>query len=105
MSQSIDSWTSDHIDDDTREEWIDALRSLVREEGKQQAKLLLDRGGFGISQTKAPFSAYQNTIALEDQPAFPSNLEIEERLTSFMLMLSHPCKPSVWRAHIASYAS
>ena len=42
MSQPNDQWLSDHIDDDTHQEWIDALRSLVREEGKHHAKLLLD---------------------------------------------------------------
>ena len=116
MSQSIDSWISDHIDDDTRQEWIDALRSLVREEGKQQAKLLLDAledeaRVLGISQTKAPFSAYRNTIALEDQPAFPGNLEIEERLTSFMRWNALAMVARANQAygelggHIASYAS
>ena len=116
MNRSIDSWISDHIDDDTRQEWIDALRSLVREEGKQQAKLLLDAledeaRVLGISQTKAPYSAYRNTIALEDQPAFPGNLEIEERLTSFMRWNALAMVVRANQAygelggHIASYAS
>ena len=74
MNQPIDQWISDHIDDDMREEWIDALRSLVREEGKQHAKQLLDALDdearvLGINQTKAPYSAYRNTISIEEQPA------------------------------------
>ena len=42
MNQLIEHWISDQIDDDMRQEWIDALRSLVREEGKQSAQLLLE---------------------------------------------------------------
>ena len=78
MNQLIEHWISDQIDDDMRQEWIDALRSLVREEGKQSAKLLLEALGdearvLGINHSKAPYSAYRNTIPLEDQPAYPES--------------------------------
>ena len=116
MSQPNDQWLSDHIDDDTHQEWIDALRSLVREEGKHHAKLLLDALDnearvLGISQTKAPYSAYRNTIGLEDQPAYPGDLEVEERLTSIMrwnalAMVVRANKTyGGLGGHIASYAS
>ena len=116
MSQPNDQWLSDHIDDDTHQEWIDALRSLVREEGKHHAKFLLDALDnearvLGISQTKAPYSAYRNTIGLEDQPAYPGDLEVEERLTSIMRWNALAMVVRANKAygelggHIASYAS
>ncbi len=116
MNQPIDQWISDHIDDDMRQEWIDALRSLVREEGKQHAKQLLDALDdearvLGINQTKAPYSAYRNTISLEEQPAYPGDLDIEERLTSIMRWNALAMVVRANKAygelggHIASYAS
>ena len=104
------------VDDETCQEWIDALRSMVREEGKQATKALLDALDqearvLGVGQTKAPFSAYQNTISLEDQPSYPGHLELEQRITS---MIRWNALAMVVRAnqaygelggHIASYAS
>ena len=104
------------VDDETCQEWIDALRSMVREEGKQATKALLDALDqearvLGVGQTKAPFSAYQNTISLEDQPSYPGDLELEQRITS---MIRWNALAMVVRAnqaygelggHIASYAS
>ena len=74
MSQSNDQWLSDHIDDDTHQEWIDALRSLVREEGKHHAKLLLDvldneARVLGISSLATPITTpkiVQRTIPIAD---------------------------------------
>ena len=116
MNQPIDQWISDHIDDDMRQEWIDALRSLVREEGKQHAKQLLDALDdearvLGINQTKAPYSAYRNTISVEEQPAYPGDLDIEVRLTSIMRWNALAMVVRANKAygelggHIASYAS
>ena len=116
MNQSIEHWISDQIDDDMRQEWIDALRSLVREEGRQSAQLLLETLDdearvLGINHPKAPYSAYQNTIALEDQPAYPGNLELEEQLTSIMrwnalaMVVRANQTYGELGGHIASYAS
>ena len=116
MSSLIPESIRPSVDDDTRQEWIDALRSMVREEGKQATKALLDALDqearvLGVGQTKAPFSAYQNTISLEDQPSYPGDLEIEQRITS---MIRWNALAMVVRAnqaygelggHIASYAS
>ena len=116
MSQSIEHLIPDQFDEEARQEWIDALRSLAREEGKQQAKLLLDALDdearvLGINRTKVPFSAYRNTIPLEDQPTFPGDLEIEERLTSIMrwnalaMVIRANRIHGELGGHIASYAS
>ena len=116
MSQSIEHLIPDQFDEEARQEWIDALRSLAREEGKQQAKLLLDALDdearvLGINRTTVPFSAYRNTIPLEDQPTFPGDLEIEERLTSIMrwnalaMVIRANRIHGELGGHIASYAS
>ena len=116
MTQPIEHLIPDQFDEEARQEWIDALRSLAREEGKQQAKLLLDAledeaRVLGINRTQVAFSAYRNTIPLEDQPAFPGDLEIEERLTSIMRWNALAMVIRANRAHgelgghIASYAS
>ncbi len=116
MTQPIEHLIPDQFDEEARQEWIDALRSLAREEGKQQAKLLLDALDdearvLGINRTQVAFSAYRNTIPLEDQPAFPGDLEIEERLTSIMRWNALAMVIRANRAHgelgghIASYAS
>ena len=85
VNRSIDSWISDHIDDDTRQEWIDALRSLVREEGKQQAKLLLDAledeaRVLGISQTKAPTPPTETPSLLKINQHFRATLRLRNDL-------------------------
>jgi len=116
MTQSIEHLIPDQFDEEARQEWIDALRSLAREEGKQQAKLLLDALDdearvLGINRTKVPFSAYRNTIPLEDQPTFPGDLEIEERITSIMrwnalaMVIRANRVHGELGGHIASYAS
>lgn len=103
-------------DPDERQEWIDALHSVVRESGKAYAQSLLlevtDAARYmGLNQTDAPYSAYRNTIALEDQPRYPGDLEIEERLTSIMRWNALAMVVRANRAygelggHIASYAS
>ena len=116
MSSLIPESIRPSVDDETCQEWIDALRSMVREEGKQATKALLDALDqearvLGVGQTKAPFSAYQNTISLEDQPSYPGDLELEQRITS---MIRWNALAMVVRAnqaygelggHIASYAS
>ena len=116
MNQLIEQRISDQIDDDMRQEWIDALRSLVREEGKQSAQLLLEALSdearvLGINHSKASYSAYRNTIALGDQPAYPGDLELEEQLTSIMrwnalaMVVRANQTYGELGGHIASYAS
>ncbi len=103
-------------DPDERQEWIDALHSVVRENGKAYAQSLLHEVSdaaryMGLGQTDAPYSAYRNTISLEDQPRYPGDLEIEERLTSVMRWNALAMVVRANRAygelggHIASYAS
>jgi len=104
------------IDPEERQEWVDALHSVARENGKGYAQSLLmqltDAARYmGLNSTDAPYSAYRNTIALEDQPRYPGDLELEERLTSIMRWNALAMVVRANRAygelggHIASYAS
>ena len=38
----------------------------------------------GVTSSSAPYSAYRNTISVDEQPAHPGNLALEERLTALM---------------------
>jgi len=109
-----------HIDGDidpleTRE-WLEALDGVVAGAGGQRASFLLDKLGehashLGLDQRPHPYSAYQNTIALQDQPPYPGNLAIEERLTAILRWNALAMVVRANKAygelggHLASYAS
>ena len=97
-------------------EWLDALSSVLREQGPERAQFLVrqledslrDRGAADLPQ---PFSAYRNTIPLERQGSFPGDLAIEEKLTAIMrwnalvmVMRANQAYGDLG-GHVASYAS
>ena len=97
-------------------EWCDALDSVVAAYGPARARYLLDvlaqRGqqhGIGWHPTLA--TPYVNTVAASDQPAFPGDLAIEERLGALMRWNALSMVVRANQAygelggHIASYAS
>jgi len=79
------------IDEDpikTRE-WLEALEAVARERGNERALFLLNQieeqgQQLGLVAHVQPYSAYRNTIPLEQQGGYPGNLEIEERITSII---------------------
>jgi len=97
-------------------EWLDALQAVVASSGAKRGlflmELLQDQAQqMGIVPHVLPFSAYRNTIPLEQQGAYPGQLALEERLTA---MIRWNALAMVVRAneahgelggHIASYAS
>jgi len=97
-------------------EWLSALEGVIRVEGADRALFLLQRlaehaNHLGVGAYVHPYSLYQNTIRLEEQPPYPGNLALEERITS---MIRWNALAMVTRAnhaygdlggHIASYAS
>jgi pyruvate dehydrogenase E1 component len=107
-----------NIDDDRQEtqEWLDALDSVIDTQGAKRALYLFQqleqqaqqRGVFPHMQ---PFSAYRNTIGLDQQGAYPGDLAIEEKLTAIMrwnaLAMVVRANQSYGElgGHIASYAS
>ena len=106
------------VDTDPSEtqEWRDALLSLAVTDGPVRVRHILDelvRSARiqGIGWQPELNTPYINTIAIEDQPAFPGDLAIEERLASFMRWNALAMVVRANKAygelggHIASYAS
>ncbi len=98
------------------QEWLDALDSVLKNEGAERAHFLLDQlidkarsSGAGV-----PFSAttpYCNSIALEDEERSSGNRELEHRIRALMrwnamaLVLNANRDSSELGGHIASFAS
>jgi pyruvate dehydrogenase E1 component len=106
------------VDPDTDEtaEWRDALLSMVSSQGPARARQILDELARLARQQRIGWqpelnTPYTNTIAVEDQPAFPGDLAVEERLASLMRWNALAMVVRANQAygelggHIASYAS
>ncbi|MCW5645159.1 MAG: alpha-ketoglutarate dehydrogenase [Rhodoferax sp.] len=106
------------IDDNPAEtaEWCDAFLSLVAADGPQRARHILDElcrlaRHERIGWQAALNTPYVNTIAVQEQPPFPGDLAIEERLGSLMRWNALAMVVRANQAygelggHIASYAS
>jgi pyruvate dehydrogenase E1 component len=106
------------IDTDPAEtqEWSDALDGVVRHAGRERARFLLEQlerraAELGVVSRLPPYSAYQNTIPLADQGAYPGDLALEERITSLVRWNALAMVVRANKAygelggHIASYAS
>jgi len=106
---------SDSDPQETRE-WLDALEAVVRSAGRDRGAFLLKQleeqaQHLGIVERIPPYSAYQNTIPIDRQGAYPGDLAIEERI---MAIVRWNALAMVVRAnkahgelggHIASYTS
>jgi len=97
-------------------EWLDALEDVVRVAGHERALVLLrlleeQAQQRGIVANVPPFSAYRNTIAVEQQGPYPGDLALEERITSIVRWnaLAMVVRANVaygeLGGHIGSYAS
>ncbi|MGI9525248.1 MAG: alpha-ketoglutarate dehydrogenase [Hyphomicrobiaceae bacterium] len=97
-------------------EWLDALEALVHVAGRDRAHFILSQvqeqaRRLGVTTAGLPFSAYRNTIPLAQQPAYPGDLELEERIISIirwnalaMVVRANQAYGELG-GHIASYAS
>ncbi|MDH0302982.1 MULTISPECIES: alpha-ketoglutarate dehydrogenase [unclassified Pseudomonas] len=106
------------LDSDPAEtaEWCQALESTLAHCGPARARYLLQRLHahaleLGLERDAQAFSAYRNTLPVEQQGAYPGDLELDERITA---ILRWNALAMVVRAnhaygelggHIASYAS
>ena len=89
-------------------EWLEALDGVVAHCGPLRARYLLD-----VLEQRAPARSapYVNTVAVGDQPVFPGDLAMEERLGALMRWNALAMVVRANRAygelggHIASYAS
>jgi len=106
------------VDEDAQEtrEWLDALEGVLRTAGPDRAKFILESleqyaKNLKVRTTPHPYSAYQNTISVEEQPPYPGDLAVEQRLTSIirwnaLAMVVRANKTyGELGGHIASYAS
>ena len=108
--------STDDSDPEETREWLDALEAVVREAGHERGLFLLKRleeqaQQLGIVAHVPPYSAYRNTIPLEQQGAYPGDLALEERITSIIRWNALAMVVRANRAygdlggHIASFAS
>ncbi len=82
----------DHVNDSDpieTQEWLDALESLVEYEGKVRATFLLEKlkekaQTLGCSVDLSLQTPYHNTLRPEQEPVFPGDLKIEQRIRAFV---------------------
>lgn len=104
------------IDAVETQEWLAALASVIKYEGKDRALFLLEQllnkaKDKGINLTIGTTTPYINTIQSAAQPEFTGDLELETKLTALMrwnaiaMVLRAGKKSSELGGHLATYAS
>ena len=104
------------LNQEETQEWHDALLSLAASEGPARVRQILDELARLAREQRIGWqpelnTPYINTIAVEDQPGFPGDLAVEERLASLMRWNALAMVVRANQAygelggHIASYAS
>ncbi|RZI73201.1 MAG: pyruvate dehydrogenase (acetyl-transferring), homodimeric type, partial [Variovorax sp.] len=109
---------ADAVDPDPQEtaEWREAFAALVAAHGAGRARQMLDELARVARQQRIGWqpelsTPYVNTIAVEEQPVFPGDLAIEERLGALMrwnalaMVVRANHSYGELGGHIASYAS
>ncbi|HGJ5875591.1 MAG TPA: pyruvate dehydrogenase (acetyl-transferring), homodimeric type [Arsenophonus sp.] len=98
-------------------DWLQAIESVIREEGVDRAQYLIDqvlqqarKGGVNITAGSTSCD-YINTIPVEDEPDYPGNMDLERRIRSVirwnavMAVLRASKKDLELGGHIASFQS
>ena len=97
-------------------EWIDAFDALVAMEGRERATFILRKLLDRARARRVPLppvlnTPYCNTIPLAEQPQYPGNLEVEQRVSAAvrwnalaMVVRANRDHPELG-GHIATYAS
>lgn len=110
--------TWNDIDPIETQEWLQALKSLIKHEGPERVRFILEsllnsasQAGIEMLQGGALTTPYQNTISLEEQPAYPGDLVLERKLEAairwnaiIMVMRAKRDAGGVG-GHLSSYAS
>ena len=110
------SFPLEDLDPTETAEWLEAIEALAAEGGRDRAHYVLSQvqeraRRLGITTAGLPYSAYRNTIPLAQQPAYPGDLELEERIISIIRWNALAMVVRANKAygelggHIASYAS
>jgi pyruvate dehydrogenase E1 component len=99
-----------------RAEWRDALREIVRDHGGHAAAALLEELAESLRQRGEPTprffeSGYVNTIAVDEEPSYPGDLETESRIEGLvrwnamaMVVRANRDHPGIG-GHISTFAS
>jgi len=104
-------------DDIELEEWLESIESVLRTEGPDRAKVIfrgvrdyLARSNIVVEDATLN-TPYRNTIPLSEQPPYPGDIEIEERLENIirwnamaMVLRGYDSGTGVG-GHIGTYAS
>jgi len=104
------------IDPVETREWLDAIESVIANEGVERARFLLERltgqaRKAGVELPFNPNTPYINTIPADAQPPPPSDFKIESRLSAITrwnamaLVVRANKESSELGGHVASYAS
>ena len=106
-----------HSDDIELAEWLESMESLLRADGPDRAKTIFRALRDYLTDANVVVNdavlntPYRNTIPLEDQPAYPGNIEIEQRLENIlrwnamaMVLQGYDSGTGVG-GHIGTYAS
>lgn len=113
MGESIklDDWKAE------QEEWIEALEEVLEGEGKGRAEELFQKLRYflarkGVANGGAALNTpYLNTISAEDQPAYPGDAELEQRIENIIrwnaqaMVLQAQDKDLALGGHIATFAA
>jgi pyruvate dehydrogenase E1 component len=67
------------------QEWLEALASVIQEEGKERAQFILNQllseaTRQGIADLSSGQTLYCNTISHDNQPDYPGNLQLEAKI-------------------------
>ncbi len=104
------------IDPIETQEWLDAFKSVVRVEGRERAEFLLNQllseaKGAGVDFPSQAVTAYLNSILTENEPEYPGDVSVEERLDAYLrwnamvIVLRAGKKSPQVGGHIATFAS
>jgi pyruvate dehydrogenase E1 component len=104
------------IDPQETREWLDALSGVLHATDSSRALYLLQRLAahahqLGLGAYTHPYQLYRNTIQVNDEPAYPGDLAMEERITSIIRWNALAMVVRANKAygelggHVASYAS
>lgn len=109
-----------HVQDDWKaeqEEWLEALEEVLESEGKARTSELFQRLRYlmarkGVANGGVALNTpYLNTIASEDQPTYPGDLDLERRIENIIrwnaqaMVLQAQDKNLALGGHIATYAA
>ncbi|MBL8341631.1 MAG: pyruvate dehydrogenase (acetyl-transferring), homodimeric type, partial [Rubrivivax sp.] len=97
-------------------EWLQGFETLVREEGRERGTYILRRLLDEARRLRVPLppvlnTPYVNTIALDEQPPYPGQLELEARIAGIVrwnalaMVVRANRESAELGGHIATYAS